>query len=142
MANPGTLTLDGGGRIVAAGDWTLASAATLERRVDDLKRKRASGAAVDASAVSRLDTAGAELLLDLAGDSRDGITGLDPSRAALLEAVAKAQTGPVAKPPRSEAGIVVLLARTGRAVETIWHDAVGLVGFIGLMLQTIARVLP
>src|SRR3954469_13116517 len=114
MANPGTLTLDGG-RIVAAGDWTLASAATLERRAEDLKRKRASGATVDASGVSRLDTAGAELLLELTGDAREGITGLDASRVALVEAVAKAQSDAVAKPPPSAPGIVLLLARTGRA---------------------------
>ena len=43
MATPGTLTLEAGGRIVAAGDWTLTSAAALEKRVDDVKR-RALGA--------------------------------------------------------------------------------------------------
>ncbi|HJT96724.1 MAG TPA: ABC transporter permease, partial [Rhodanobacteraceae bacterium] len=53
---------------------------------------------------------------------------------------AKAEAGAVAKPPAHPPGIVVLLARTGRAVETIWRDAVRLTGFIGLMLETLARV--
>jgi len=139
MAAPGTLTLDANGRAVAAGDWTIACAPALGKRIDEAKRRGA--AAVDASGVSRLDTAGAELLLDLAG-KREGITGLEASRAALLDAVAKAQTTAVAKPLPQTEGIVALLARTGAAVENIWDDAVALVGFIGLMLATIARVLP
>jgi len=139
MAAPGTLTLDANGRAVAAGDWTIACAPALGKRIDEAKRRGAAG--VDASGVSRLDTAGAELLLDLAG-KREGITGLEASRAALLDAVAKAQTTAVAKPLPQTEGIVALLARTGAAVENIWDDAVALVGFIGLMLATIARVLP
>jgi len=139
MAAPGTLRLDANGRAVAAGDWTIACAPALGKRIDEAKRRGAAG--VDASGVSRLDTAGAELLLDLAG-KREGITGLEASRAALLDAVAKAQTTAVAKPLPQTEGIVALLARTGAAVENIWDDAVALVGFIGLMLATIARVLP
>jgi phospholipid/cholesterol/gamma-HCH transport system permease protein len=141
MANPGTLTLEADGRIRAAGDWTLASAAALEQRVDDLKR-RAARASVDASGVGRLDTAGAGLLLSLAGDAADGVTGLDASRRALLEAVAKAEVHAVAKPSPHPPGIVALFARTGRAVETIWNDAIALLGFIGLVLETLARALP
>lgn len=139
MAAPGTLTLDANGRAVAAGDWTLASAPSLGKRIDDAKRRATGG--VDASGVSRLDTAGAELLLDLAG-KREGITGLDESRAALLDAVAKAQATAVPKPPPKDGGFVALLARTGAGLENIWHDAITLVGFIGLMLATIARVVP
>ena len=123
MATRGTLTLEAGGRIVASGDWTLTSAAALEKRVDDVKR-RASGANVDASGVSRLDTAGAELLLTLVGDAKDGITGLDAGRRALVDAVAKALQNAVPKPVQQPSGVVALLARTGRAVEAIWHDAV------------------
>ena len=69
-------------------------------------------------------------------------TGLDPGRAALVDAVARAQATAVAKPPPKDGGIVALLARTGAAIENIWGDAVALVGFIGLILATIARVLP
>ena len=141
MAAPGTVTLDAGGRIVAAGDWTLSSLPELGRRIDQTKR-RSGAAEVDASAVSRLDTAGAELLLELAGDSRERIKGLDAGRTALVEAVAKARTSAVAGLPPRPPGIVALLARTGRAVEILWNNVVALVGFIGLMLLTLARVVP
>jgi phospholipid/cholesterol/gamma-HCH transport system permease protein len=141
MANPGTLTLEADGRIVAAGDWTLASAAALERRVGELKR-RAAGARIDASGVGRLDTAGAELLLALAGEKVDAIAGLDASRRALLDTVAKAEANAVAKPSSHPSGLIALLARAGRAVETIWNDSIALVGFIGLVLETLARSLP
>ena len=140
MATPGTLNLEAGGRIVASGDWTLNSAAALEKRVDDVKR-RAAGASIDASGVSRLDTAGAELLLSLAGDTKDGITGLDAGRRALVDAVAKALESAAPKPEKRPSGLVALLARTGRAVEAIRDDAVALTGFIGLMLETLARSL-
>ena len=142
MAAQGTLTLDAGGRIVAAGDWTLSSLPALGRRVDETRARRAGAAEVDASAISRLDTVGAELLLDLAGDARDRIAGLDAARAALIDAVAKARAGAVAKAPPRTSGIVDLLARTGRAVELLWDDAIALVGFIGLMLATLARTMP
>ncbi len=138
MAEAGTLDVDSGGRVVAAGDWTLASAPALDRRVIEVKRRRASGA-VDASGISRLDTAGAELLLELAGDARERITGLDEGRRALVDAVAKAQSEAVAKKLPQPPGIVVMLARTGAAVEAIGDDVVALVGFIGLVLQTLAR---
>ena len=140
MASPGTVDIEGT-RIVAAGDWTLAWASALGRRVGELKR-RSPGAPVDASGIGRLDTAGAELLLELARDAREGILGLDAGRRALVDAVAKARASATAKPPHRSPGIVVLLARTGAAVESIWRDAVALVGFIGLMLQTLARTLP
>ena len=142
MASPGTLDLDASGHIVAAGDWTLASAPALAPRVNDIKRRKSAGARVDASGIGRLDTAGAGWLLDLAGDADNNIAGLDGGRRALVAAVAKAQAGAVAKMPARPSGVVALLERTGRSVEVIWHDAVALVSFIGLILLTLARALP
>ena len=142
MASPGNLTLDANGNLAATGDWTLASAPVLADRIAEIKRKRSGKARIDASGISRLDTMGAGWLLDLAGDATGELTGLDAGRRALLNAVAKAQAESVAKLPPRPSGVVELLARTGSAVESMWHDAVALVGFIGLMLATIARVLP
>jgi len=142
MATPGSVTLDASGRIVATGDWTLASAPALGERISQLKRQRSASAAVDASGISRLDTMGAGWLLDLAGEKAAEIAGLDAGRRALVDAVAKAQSEASEKLPPQPSGIIEVLARTGRGVEAMWHDAVALVGFIGLMLATIARVLP
>ena len=141
MAAPGTINVDANGRVVASGDWTLASLPSLGARVEEARRRRGT-ASIDASGIARLDTAGAELLLELAGDRRDGISGLDAGRRALLDAVANAEKDTVVKPVKRPSGIVALLARTGAAVETIGNDAIALVGFIGLMLSTIVRTLP
>jgi phospholipid/cholesterol/gamma-HCH transport system permease protein len=131
----GTATLQDD-RIVASGDWTLADAGALSERVSTLKRQVPDGASIDARSLGRVDTAGAGLLLDLAG-SRP-IDGLDDNRRALFDAVAKAQAQPASnvKPDR---GVVALLARTGAAVEKAAGDAYQLLGFIGLLLATLAR---
>jgi phospholipid/cholesterol/gamma-HCH transport system permease protein len=139
MASAGTATIQrdaGGDLVVASGDWTLAGAARLGDRVATLKRQLPQGARVDAKALGRVDTAGAGLLLDLAGTRP--IDGLDGNRRALFDAVAKAQKPPAAATTR-DTGLVALLARTGAAVETIARDAYGLLGFIGLILATLAR---
>ncbi|MEO5560078.1 MAG: ABC transporter permease [Dokdonella sp.] len=135
----GTATIHndaGGERIVASGDWTLAYVAGLARLVSTLQRTLPKGARVDAAGLGRVDTAGAGLLLDLAGAS--GIGGLDSNRQALFDAVAKAQKAPPAV-VKADGGLLALLARTGAAVEQIGHDAYELIGFIGLILATLAR---
>jgi phospholipid/cholesterol/gamma-HCH transport system permease protein len=139
MGNPGTARIDGEAgnqRVVVAGDWTLALAPALAARVGALRRSLAPGNRVDASGIGRIDTAGASLLLDLAGDTT--IDGLDERQRALVDTVAQAQ----AKPPaisRKDGGLIALLVRTGVAVEQIGRDAWQLLGFIGLVLTTLAR---
>ena len=122
--------------LAASGEWTLPYAARLAARVADLKRRNA-GLRVDASAITRIDTAGAGLLLDLAGDTPVG--GLSEERRALIDAVAKAQAVPQAEPPPRENALVSVLARTGAAAEQFAGNAWQLVGFIGLVLATLAR---
>jgi len=139
MSAAGTATLQHGnaGDVVAvSGDWTLAAAPALAIAVAALQRRVAVGTRVDASRLGRLDTAGARLLLDL-GDATS-IDGLDANHRALVDAVAGA--GAEAKPatPR-DTGLVALLARTGAATEQVARDAWQLLGFIGLVLATLAR---
>lgn len=139
----GTATLQkraDGEYVAVAGDWTLAYAPRLAGMVDQLKRQATAGARVDAAALGRVDTAGAGLLLDLAGDA--GIGGLDDNRRALFDAVAKAQAQPQAQPAKPVPGLIALLARTGVATEQVGRDAWQLVGFIGQILATLARCLP
>jgi phospholipid/cholesterol/gamma-HCH transport system permease protein len=136
---PGTATLqrNADGEIVAAaGDWTLAYAPKLAGLVAGLKRHADAGTRVDASGLGRIDTAGAGLLLDLAGAAK--IDGLDPNRRALLDAVAKAQTTPAVPAPSSN-GLLSVLARTGAAAEQFARNGYQLLGFIGLVLATLAR---
>ncbi|HEU4662401.1 MAG TPA: MlaE family lipid ABC transporter permease subunit [Dokdonella sp.] len=139
MSAAGTATLrhgQDGDVVAAAGDWTLAFAPALAAQVADLARSGGGRVRVDASGIDRLDTAGARLLLDLAGGH--GVDGLDPTRRALVDAVARADVAPKPAPQR-DGGIVAMLARTGAAAEQVARDAWQLLGFIGLVLATLAR---
>lgn len=129
---------DDGCGLVARGDWTLAHAASLAASIARLRHE--GPRRVDASGIARLDTAGAQLLFELAG--ADGVAGLDPKRLALFEVVATASSaGADAAPPRADGGLLALLARTGAATERAARNAWQLVGFIGLVLATLARSL-
>ncbi|MDR2012357.1 MAG: ABC transporter permease [Rhodanobacter sp.] len=139
-ATAGTATFrqdPSGGCVVASGDWTLAGAAALSALVDRLKRQHPNGACIDAHGIGRVDTAGAGLLLDLAGTSP--IDGLDPTHRALIDAVARARARPGAAPRKPPYGLVALLMHTGAATEQVGRNAWHLVGFIGLLLNTLAR---
>ncbi len=125
-----------GERVVASGDWTLAHAPVLAQRVAALRRQLASDVPIDAARLGRIDTAGARLLLDLGGANT--ISGLDAERRALFDAVAAVQAAPAAAPP-VDTGLVSLLERTGLATEQIARDGWQLLGFIGLILATLAR---
>jgi phospholipid/cholesterol/gamma-HCH transport system permease protein len=141
MSAAGTATLQHGnaGDVIAVnGDWTLAVAPVLAATVAGLQRRVSAGTRIDASGLGRLDTAGARLLLDL-GDA-DAIDGLAANHRALVAAVAKAGATPKPAAP-SDAGLVALLARTGAAAEQVARDAWQLLGFVGLVLATLARCL-
>ncbi len=139
MTAPATATIErdaAGEHVVAAGDWTLAGAPGLSDLVSRLRRSLPRGARVAAHGLGRIDTAGAGLLLDLAGEQ--AIDGLDERQRVLVDAVARAQATPAA-PPRHDGGLIALLARTGAAAEQAGRNAWQLLGFIGLTLATLAR---
>lgn len=127
-----------GDHIVAGGDWTLAASPLLADLVGRARRNTDTPR-IDASAIARLDTAGARLLLDLADIQR--IDGLDSKRRALLDAVAKASST-LAPASKRDTGLLDVFARTGLAAERITRDFIKLVGFIGLVLATIVRTVP
>jgi phospholipid/cholesterol/gamma-HCH transport system permease protein len=142
---PERASLDAGAppdTLVARGAWTLANAASLDARVAELMRRSRPDVRIDASGLAALDTAGVNLLLDAAGGEMSRIDGLDPRRAALLQAVAKARRDERPPPAVRHSGLAIFLARIGAAVEAIGRDAVQLVGFVGLMLATLLRVAP
>jgi phospholipid/cholesterol/gamma-HCH transport system permease protein len=126
-----------GGCVVATGDWTLASAAALSVCVERLKCQHPAGVRIDARAIGRVDTTGADLLLALAGTAP--IDDLDATRRALVDAVARARATPPAPPRERMHGFVALLVRTGVATEQVGRNAWQLLGFIGLILSTLAR---
>jgi phospholipid/cholesterol/gamma-HCH transport system permease protein len=129
------------------GAWTLAHYAGLRAGLARWKEASATARQVDMSELHELDTAGAALLAELFGAERllqlaDRAEGLSAERRALLRSVARALQGmaPAEAHPR-QSTLLELLERIGRTVEALWRHVVGLLGFIGLVLTTLVRVL-
>lgn len=150
VARPGNAELvadEGGGVLRLGGDWTLAHYRRLNQVVDRLRGRAGEAARVDLSALLALDTAGAQLICALLGSQRVEVlmaeaADVPAERRALLRAVAAAlsgQDGSGARKRGSALGDV--LEHVGRTMGVFWHHVVGLVGFIGLILETAARVM-
>ena len=128
------------------GDWTLAHYANLKKLSGKLDGQYDAGARIDLNGLGALDTAGASLLVELLGPTRieqsaeQTDCSLSAADRALLKTVYRSLNDFCVpdKAPEEAAGIQVL-ARIGRAVDTVWQDSKKLLGFIGLILETFAR---
>ncbi|MHC6223272.1 MlaE family lipid ABC transporter permease subunit [Pseudomonas sp. X10] len=125
-----------------AGDWTLANYTQLKQHSEQLRAQYGADAIADLSQLGRLDTAGASLLVELLGAERLArCTGeLPEANRALLKSVYCSLQDyciPVKAPERPV--LLLLLARIGCAVDTVWQDTLQLLGFIGLILETLVR---
>ncbi len=136
-----------GGQLVlsATGTWTIADAATLDRRIRAVTPNGVLRAELDVSGITRLDTAGAWLLYrarrDLAADGVDtSMTGLDARYAPLLEIVAQADLVHPETERVRENALVVLVSRIGKTVCDAANEGVQLLNFFGLTIVTMARV--
>jgi phospholipid/cholesterol/gamma-HCH transport system permease protein len=129
------------------GDWTLAHYARLETEVLALRGSLDGKAEVDLQALGALDTAGAALLVELLGSQRlaelaADAPGLAAERRALLQAVgnAIAESGQLL-PAKRVATWRELLGHIGQAVDDLYRQCVALLGFIGLTLSTMLKIL-
>jgi len=138
---PGSLTrLDAGdaSTLRIAGDWVLADYMRLEREVVS-----AQGAEpprhFDLSDLGQLDTAGAALLVRLLGVERAATLECLPAKQqALLTLVARSQADQVPmSPPAPRAAYLELLERIGASMVEHWCNLVEMLGFIGLILQSL-----
>ena len=127
-------------RLIAEGEWTLASAALLDAQLSTV-----SGPAreLDASGVSRLDAAGALLLLQtLRRLSLDvAALRLRADHRALVDAVDQASSGEALPEARPPPGWQLLLAHIGQAVLGLRDQLGQLLGFLGLSLSSLFGVL-
>ncbi|MBB4863863.1 phospholipid/cholesterol/gamma-HCH transport system permease protein [Pseudomonas nitritireducens] len=147
-AQPGQLQLDTSTSpplMHVSGDWTLAHFSALEAQVA-AQRHAQSPAALDFAGLGALDTAGAALLAEIIGGARMSQLGqiahnLPAERQALLRTVGSAitQCRMDEKPPAPGNALVDVLERIGIATLTFREHLVGLLGFIGLTLQTLVR---
>ncbi len=133
-------------RLILAGPWTLAEAPALAPAVDALAARLPPGPlAVDASAVTGLDTAGALLLLRAlrpSGVALDAhaVEGLDPAAAALLRLIASRLVVEAPIPDR-RGSVSRILWRLGKAVVDVGRIGYEFLGFVGLVLARLARTL-
>jgi len=129
-----------------SGDWTLVHFAELEAKLNALRPQLPETPDVDFNDVARIDTAGAGLIAValgprclqwLAEHDRD----VPRELRALLDTVSEAVAEIYSQPPKPlpNYGFVDLVARVGAAVEHVWHLTLGLLGFVGLILETFAR---
>ncbi|MFJ3486738.1 MlaE family lipid ABC transporter permease subunit [Pseudomonas sp. NPDC090202] len=130
-----------------AGDWTLAHYRELRRQTDALKASFGPAAQVDMSGLGALDTAGASLLVELLGVQRLRLLAvqapnLPESSRALMQTIQSALCDycqPVKEPEATVS--MQLLARIGAAVDVYIKDTLQLLGFVGLILQTLVTTL-
>lgn len=134
-------------RLRVTGDWTLVHYADLKRLSNTLKGQYDDRTPIDLNGLGALDTAGASLLVELLGAERLGKSAEHPDCSlsaadrALLQTVYCSLTDfciPI-KEPEISVGIQ-LLTRIGRAVDAVWQDTLQLLGFVGLILETIAQI--
>ena len=132
-------------RLHISGDWTLANYARLKQLNAQLAGKYDDSTHVDLDDVTRLDTAGASLLVELLGAERvsqlaDTTSRLPAADRALLQTVYSSMRDfcVPTKAPEENTGIQVL-SRIGCAVDKLWQDSLQLLGFIGVILETLLR---
>ena len=133
--------------LTVQGQWVLAHYDVLNACVDRYHRDcgDATIEAVDASALTSLDTAGASRLAGLLNEHGiDLITAeqasLSPERRAMLRAVADAMTIVAeAEQPVQQTWVVEVLGNIGKAVSRFWQQFMGLLAFSGLTLEALVR---
>lgn len=127
-------------RVAAAGAWTVETVA----EIDDRLRAVAGRGRLDLSALESLDTTGAWLLhrTRVRCGAEVGtvapIEGGRPEHAALIEAVARKARPCEIAPPASPSAIA-MLGRLGAGIFDAGREALALLGFLGLCLETLAR---
>ena len=95
--------------------------------------------------MSSIDTAGASLLVELLGAERvsqltETAQKLPAADRALLQTVYSSMRDFCVPVSAQEQNVgILLLSRIGSAVYKLWQDTLQLLGFIGLILQTLAR---
>ncbi len=141
------LHMDDAACLRIGGAWTLANYSRLQQQLSELSLPLAASQAVDVQALSALDTAGAALLVKLLGAARiqqliAAPDQLPAARRALLHTVNSAMAESTASTALSRPGSpLLLLAQLGQSVITFGKALTALLGFIGLILETLARTL-
>jgi phospholipid/cholesterol/gamma-HCH transport system permease protein len=132
-------------RLIFDGDWTLAHYNALERQLDTLPAPVDAGVEVDLTGLGRLDTAGAALLVRCIGCTRlvalaEATAELPPERLALIQTIGTSLRDYCQPLPRTAPATgLLVLERIGLSMERTWRQTLKLLGFIGVILEALAR---
>ena len=133
--------------LTAAGEWLVATAAELDRRLRALDLPEHRRVAIDLAGIRRIDTAGAWLLLRTEHDlSARGnaveVRNLAPTLAPLFEHVrAGGMLAPVSHPRPDHHSLAGFVARIGQITVGLFARAYSILGFVGLVSVTALRLL-
>jgi phospholipid/cholesterol/gamma-HCH transport system permease protein len=124
-----------GGTLSLGGAWTIAQSARLDRELNDLDLNGDKDIAIDASKLSRMDSAGAWLLLRTrraleASGGKVSRFDLPELYAALLDNLDQTHKSPPVK-NRVPSGFRGRLYRIGRATMLAGHQATAMLGYLG-----------
>ena len=137
---PGALVL------AAAGEWLVATAAELDRRLRALQMPTGKQVTLDLSGIDRLDTAGAWLLLRTERDlTQRGnaveMRNLQPSFEPLIDQVRAAGLIAPARHPRPAYHTMAgFIARIGEVTLALGGRAYSILGFFGVVSATALRL--
>jgi phospholipid/cholesterol/gamma-HCH transport system permease protein len=133
--------------LAAAGEWLVATAAELDRRLRALEIPAGSQVTLDLAGIDRIDTAGAWLLLRTehilsARGNAVEIRNLPPSFAPLFEQIRAGGTLALAPHPRpAHHSLIGFVARIGEITLGLFGRAYRILGFLGLVHLTALRLL-
>jgi phospholipid/cholesterol/gamma-HCH transport system permease protein len=131
--------------LALGGSWTIATAGGLDGRLQALAIPELSRVTFDLSKMTELDTAGAWLVrrteMQLrARNIETAVAGAAPAHASLLETVERQDlTAP--PPPFRFHWLVGLINRIGEATVVFVNNGRDLLGFLGLTVASLVRVL-
>lgn len=130
-------------RLIIQGDWTLEHYAELRHLTDRLRTTAAGCREINLDQLSRLDTAGGQLLVELLGTALllqlvDRHTSMPEEQRILLTRIAKSTDNETPSPVMHHSALFELLEHTGQATVIFWKHLTDLLGFIGLTLSGLA----
>ena len=132
-------------RIVLGGQWTIATAAAIDRSLKSMTDEPERRVTIDMARVSALDTAGAWLVWrTMAALKEQGVEteliAATPAYASLIDTVAR-NAIPCPEPPRRRNAFVAMAERVGGATCTVLYETRDLINFLGHVVIVLGRSL-
>lgn len=127
------------------GEWILANYRDIKSALSQREIDRVNGETVSLEAISRLDTAGAILIIELIGVEKaqtvsEWASELPGEQQALLVRIAEAMDAPLDVETPSYSRVSQALATVGQQMVGLWSQQRQLLAFIGLVVATLLHL--